>query len=150
MADPHPLPDLPRRDATGDAAMIERREMCDGCGDLRPLRELLIIHDRHDASREPRYCCRSSAPGAARGDCLRLAAGPTADYAIALADPGAEAGPSHWRRSGPMSSVPESAGEAPGGWGGTKARCDPALPMATVDFMDAVPVEAVPGADRDR
>jgi hypothetical protein len=115
MADPHPLPNVPRRDATGGAAMIERRARCDGCGTTRPLAELLIIHDRHDASRAPWYCCRSSAPGAARGDCLRLAAGPTADYAIALADPGAEAGPSHWRRSGPMSSVPESAGEAPGG-----------------------------------
>jgi hypothetical protein len=59
---------------------------CDACGTIRPLHELLIIHDRHDSERPPWFCCRSSFADA-RGDCLLNASGSAADYSIALADP---------------------------------------------------------------
>lgn len=62
---------------------------CDGCGAVRPLRELLIVSDRHDPARAPWFACRSSYAG--RGDCLARSAGHATDYAIALADPSAEA-----------------------------------------------------------
>lgn len=63
-------------------------ERCAGCGDLRELRELLIVRDRHDPERPPWYCCRSSF-ALSRGDCLKMAAGLADDYSIALAAPDA-------------------------------------------------------------
>ena len=107
--------------------MIERRARCDGCGTTRPLAELLIIHDRHDASREPWYCCRSSA-ATQWGDCLQRAAGAADRYSIALADPDAEAGPirHHPRHSEPSHPPPRGYPQGP---------TTSVLPSATCDFV---------------
>jgi len=65
--------------------MIERRERCDGCRTTHPLADLLIVRDRHDASRPSWNLCRPQTPGRPYGECLRVAAPSAADYSIALA-----------------------------------------------------------------
>jgi hypothetical protein len=58
---------------------------CWSCGTTRDLAALLVITDRH-VTRAPWYCCRPTVDGP-RGDCLRLAAGPAADYTITSPEP---------------------------------------------------------------
>jgi len=59
---------------------------CCACFTTRDLRDLLEIRDRHDRDRAPWYACRPSIPGP-RADCVPLASGSAADYAITSHEP---------------------------------------------------------------
>lgn len=62
---------------------------CNGCGAVRPLRELLVCRSRINPARHPFYVCRPTLPGALKSCFGRTG---TADQVeIALADPPAPA-----------------------------------------------------------
>lgn len=64
---------------------MPRREKCDGCGFVRPLRELLVCRSLVNPDRHPFYVCRPSLHAALKS-CFGRAG--TADQVeIALADP---------------------------------------------------------------